>query len=250
MLDYWIIEPQKKTPETEYIVINPDYILRDHAVGDDDDDDDGQTETFIARPLSEEELEKVDVGPRTSDFSGAERWKFMNYGTPMPTIFSAPKMDSTFLPNSLVARMCQRHLLDAPFIINAALIQDLAEAIYPSLARVAFEVNDAFMDWLEPYAKMQIYGLLYFSAGFRQYFHGYYFPQSYIVADYIAFVEHIRDPPKDQNCNVWLHQLRDYQRKRIDFWKVLLGIFSQVKSANQIRSFQIYSLSPWFRTGL
>jgi hypothetical protein len=207
------------------------------AVGDDDTDDGTQQLTYVARPLSpeelEKELEKIDVGPRTSDFTGAERWKFMNYGTPMPTIFSAPKPGSTFLPNSHVARLCQRHLLEAPFVINASLISDLTKALYPNLAPTVYEVNDAFMDWLEPYAKMQIYGLLYFSSGFRQYFQGYYFPQSYIVADYIAFIQHMREPPEDANCNVWFHQLHDYQHKRIDFWKAFLGIFPQIHALTE-----------------
>jgi len=189
---FWIIEPWTVTPLTEYTIIDPEYILLDNSLPDDDP---RRNKTYIARPLLPQELDIIYKGGRKSDLAGSERWKLMNYG-------------STKRP-AYIARLCEKHITEYPVIVSEALINDLRRGLYPYPLPAGVGVNDAFLEWLAPMTRMQVCGLMYFCAsGFRQYFWelGWYFPQSYIVADYIAFNKFLRIPfprvPKEDTAKI------------------------------------------------
>ena len=189
---FWIIEPMTIIPQTEYTIIDPEFILLDKSIPPDDP---RHNSKYIARPLLPQELDIIYKGGRRNELPGSERWKLMNYGST-----KRPPRDSLF-----IARLCEKHITEYPVIVSEALINDLRRGLYPNPLPSGMMVNDAFIEWLAPMTKMQVYGLMYFCAsGFRQYFWelGWYFPQSYIVADYIAFTKYLRIPfprvyPKD-----------------------------------------------------
>ena len=146
--------------------------------------------TYIARPLLPLELNNIYKGGRKSSLSGSERWKILNYGSTNPR---AP----------YIARLCENHTIEYPVIVSESLINDVKRWLYPNSLPEGL-VNDAFIEWLRPTTRMQVYGLIYFcGSGVRGYFWelGWYFPLSYIVADYIAFAKFLRIPfprtPKD-----------------------------------------------------
>lgn len=147
--------------------------------------------TYIARPLLPLELNNIYKGGRKSSLSGSERWKILNYGSTNPR---APH----------IARLCESHTIEYPVIVSESLINDVKRWLYPNSLPEGM-VNDAFIEWLGPTTKMQVYGLIYFcGSGVRGYFWelGWYFPLSYVVADYIAFAKFLRIPfppiPKDE----------------------------------------------------
>jgi hypothetical protein len=107
-----------------------------------------------------------------------------------------------------------------------SLVSDLGKTLFPQPLPLA-GVNDIFIDWLMPHSKMQLYGLVYFGAGFRQYFPGYFYPESYIIADYIALLQYFRKPHvhREESHEDWISEFREFQRDRLDFWKEKLGTF-------------------------
>ena len=172
------------TPTTEYTIIDPEYILLDKSIPVDDP---RHNSKYIARPLLPQELDIIYKGGRKSELAGSERWKLMNYGST-----KRPPQGSFY-----IARLCEKHIVEYPVIVSESLINDLRGGLYPNPLPAGMLVNDAFIEWLAPMTKMQVYGLMYFCAsGFRQYFWdlGWYFPQSYIVADYLAFIKSLRVP--------------------------------------------------------
>jgi hypothetical protein len=204
--DFYIIEALKETPSTPHTIIDPDYVLLDRAV---DDELDG-SQPFIARQLENNEMERM-CEPTKKARDATEHWKFINYGS--------PKLDYHG------AQICPKHLLESPVIINESLIFDLQKTLFPQPLPDT-GVNDVFIDWLVPHTKMQLYALIYFGAGFRQYFPGWFYPESYIIADYIALLQFIRKPhvQKQQEHEDWITQFREFQIDRLDFWKEKLGL--------------------------
>jgi hypothetical protein len=194
---------------TTYTVIEPQYILLDTPF---DDTDTRRTPPYIARLLTNDELDKIYMAETKLQKRGAERWKFMNYGSPK---------------KGLSARLCPDHVLECSVIVNESLVDDLRKALFPVPLPDTYGpgVNDVFIDWLAPQAKMQLFGLVYFSNGFRQYFKDYYYPQSYIIAEYIAFLKELRTPylNKSNETASWVTQFRDFQQSRVEFWKTKLG---------------------------
>ena len=201
-----------KTPSTTYTVIEPEYILLDRQT---DDNEVKQLPKYVARILAPEELDKIYMSEPELQEKGAERWKFMNYGSPVKH------------PEYHAARLCPDHVLECSVIVNESLVEDLRRALFPVplLDPNSPSVNDVFIDWLAPHAKMQLFGLLYFSSGFRQYFKNYYYPQSYIITEYIAFLSALRTPYKNPRENEnWVTQFHDFQESRLEYWKTKLGI--------------------------
>jgi hypothetical protein len=201
-----------EVPTTSYTVIDPQYILLDRPM---DDSEGGQILKYIARLLTPAELDKIYMSETDLQKDGAERWKFMNYGSPVKH------------PEYHAARLCPDHVLECSVIVNESLVEDLRRALFPVPLQDPNTpgVNDVFIDWLAPHAKMQLFGLIYFSNGFRQYFKDFYYPQSYIIAEYIAFVRELRTPYKNEAENEnWLTQFRDFQAARIEYWKTKLGM--------------------------
>jgi len=181
---FWIIKPITARNEIEYTSIDPEYIIFDKSFPGDDP---RHRSTYIARPLLAEELDLIYARGHKSDLPGSERWKSMNYGSLLSSQGSEP----------YVARLCAEHISQYPVIINEALIDDLRRGLHPDPLPYGAFGADAFIEWLKPATMMQVYGLMFFTAtACRQYFWelGYYFPQSYIVAEYVAFARYLRTP--------------------------------------------------------
>jgi hypothetical protein len=198
-----------KIPETTYTIINSEYILADLQEGAASPPGD---QSFIARPLETTEMDNLYQG--SGQLRGEQRWRYVNYGT--------PKRRKKYY----VAQLCEKHLLESSTIFNESIIEDLRKSLFPKPLPLNL-VNDAFTDWLAPYPKMQLYGLLFFTAGFRQRFaeSGYYYPQAYIISDYIAFLQYIREPFVDEDeDDSWFIQFDKFQDARIQFWINQLGI--------------------------
>jgi hypothetical protein len=257
---YWIIEPFTITPQTEFTLIDPEYIMLDKSIPKTDP---RHGTTYVARPLLPLELNNIFKGGRKSSLSGSERWKIINYG-------------NTNLRAPYIARLCEQHTIEYPVIVSESLINDLKRWLYPNSLPEGM-VNDAFIEWLGPLTRMQVYGLMYFcGSGVRGYFWelGWYFPLSYVVADYIAFAKFMRTPfprtPKDSEEMAgekekeigsketvllsptdgghseresevsdneghnkakelsWATQFRDFQLPRLDFWKMQLKLGSSL----------------------
>ena len=164
------------TPQTEYTIIDPEYIFIDKSIPANDP---RHNSKYIARPLIPQELDIIYKGGHKLVH---ERWKWMNYGS--------PKRKDPYL-----ARLCEKHLGEYPVIVSEALINDLGRGLYLNPLPSLF-VNDAFIEWLSPMTKMQVYALMLWASTFRKYFWqvGWYCPQSYIIADYIAFAKYLRMP--------------------------------------------------------
>jgi hypothetical protein len=228
-IEFYIIEELKQIPSTPHTIINPDYVLLDKAV----DDDLQESKAFVARQLDPAEMEKMYDTTGTKSRHTNEHWKFVNYGSPKR--------------NYHAAQICQNHLVESPVIINESLISDLRKALFPQPLPDT-GVNDVFIDWLIPHTKMQLYGLIYFGAGFRQYFPGWFYPESYIIADYVALLQFIRRPHvhRENVHEDWFAMFREFQLGRLEFWRERLGM--SLKVVLTIAKFEWIPMST-FETG-
>src|SRR5438045_7194867 len=122
-------------PKTSYTIIDPQYILLDTQTENQDSED---PPTYVARLLTSEELNKIYMTDTESQKDGAERWKFMNYGSPLKR------------PEYHAARLCPTHVLECSVIVNEALVEDLRRALFPAPLQDTYSpgVNDVFIDWL------------------------------------------------------------------------------------------------------
>jgi hypothetical protein len=71
--------PMTEVPITSYTVIDLQYILLNRPT---DDADDGQILKHIARPVTPAKLDKIYMSEINLQKDGAERWNFMNHGSP------------------------------------------------------------------------------------------------------------------------------------------------------------------------